>query len=106
MIEYRCPVDDKLFFKAGGPVGVEIEIFCPNCKRDGRPRLVQPVAKAGPVFLRTCQCSKCHRTQTISTPVDEPGYCIVCGTRTLVIIEEIRPPVEAVEAARDPVRIR
>lgn len=101
MIEYRCPTDNALFFKAEGPIGVKIEAKCRRCRE-----IVNPIAKAGPVFLRTCQCSKCHRTQTISTPVDEPGYCIVCGTRTLVIIEEIRPPVEAVEAAREHVRIR
>ena len=94
MIEYRCPNDNALFFKADGPVGVKIEAKCRKCKA-----LVQPIALAGPVFLRTCRCETCKRTQTITTPVDEPGFCIVCGTRTLTIIEEIRPPIETPEKA-------
>jgi hypothetical protein len=91
-VEYRCPTDGNLFFKAEGPIGVKVEVKCRKCRE-----YVVPVAKTGPVFLRTCVCSGCKRTQTVTTPVDEPGFCMVCGTPTLVITEEIRPPVEAPE---------
>ena len=90
MIEYRCPNDGKLFFKADGPIGVRVETKCRSCHET-----VIPIAKSGAVFLRTCQCSECKRTMTVTTPVDEPGHCMVCGTNTLVIIDEVRPPAEA-----------
>ncbi len=106
MIEYRCPVDGKLAFKADAPVGVRIVTFCQRCKDNRRDPSIVAVPRAGPVFLRTCKCEKCNRTQTITTPVDEPGFCIVCGTRTLRIIEEIGMPTEAPRRAREPIRVR
>lgn len=106
MIEYRCPIDGKLAFKAEAPVGVRIETFCQRCKSNGRSPSIVAVPKAGAVFLRTCKCTRCNRTQTITTPVDEPGYCIVCGTQSLTIIEEIGLPAEAPSKVLEPVRVR
>lgn len=93
MIEYRCPNDGNLFFKADAPVGVGIETRCRKCKET-----VAPVAHSGAVFLRTCRCTTCKRTMTVTTPVDEPGHCMVCGTETLAIIEEVRPTTARQEA--------
>lgn len=98
-IEYRCPVDNKLLFKAAGPIGVAVEITCKGCRQ-----IVTPVAKAGPVFQRTYRCKKCERVQHVDCPADEQSYCIVCGTKTLVIIDEIRPPVALSEAQEANVR--
>jgi|GEM_PF-6707788 len=94
MLLYRCPIDRKELFRAEGPVGVRISIPCKQCKADGRSPYVTPVVDDGPVFQRTCRCTSCKRTQVIDCPVDDSMVCMVCGTRTLVVVEEVRPRPE------------
>ena len=89
-IEYRCPVSNHLLFKKVGSV-VSIKCRC--------GQIVTPIAKSGTVFQRTYQCSVCERVQQTECPVDEETYCIVCGTKTLETIDEVRPVVER-ETAR------
>lgn len=89
MIDYRCPRCRKKFFEAEGPLDVRVVTVCKRC--DGAR--VTPIADAGPVFQRTCRCEDCGRTQIIDCPVDESMVCMVCGTRTLVVVDEVRPPL-------------
>lgn len=94
MIEYRCPTDGRLLFKAAGPLPVVVEAKCGKCKR-----LVQPVGRAGTVMQRTYRCETCHRTQHVERPKNERTYCIVCGTPSLVIIAQL-PALEPNSAPR------
>ena len=96
MIEYRCAQDGYKFFEAGAPVGVLIRSKCKRCGQ-----IVTPVAESGPVFQRTYRCSECDRVQQTECPVDHETYCIVCGTKTLETIDEVRPVVQ-----RETVRVR
>ena len=93
-IEYRCPLSNHLLFMASTPVGAVIEIKC----RCGQ--IVTPIAKSGPVFQRTYRCSECERIQQTECPVDEETYCIVCGTKTLETIDEVRPVREMARVRR------
>lgn len=92
-IEYRCPLSNHLLFMASAAVGVMVSIKCRGCGQT-----VTPVAKSGTVFQRTYQCSECDRVQQTECPVDEETYCIVCGTRTLETIDEVRPVVDREKA--------
>ena len=86
MIEYKCATDGYKFFEADAPVGVLIRSRCKRCRQ-----IVTPVAASGPVFQRTYRCSECDRVQQTECPVDTETYCIVCGTKTLETIDEVRP---------------
>ncbi len=92
MIEYRCPNDRSLFFKAEGPVGTVVEVKCGSCKQ-----LVRPTPVSGRVLHRTYECSECGRRQHCERPINDRTYCIICGTASLVIIDEVpaRAPVAA-----------
>lgn len=95
MIEYRCATDGYKFFEAEAPVGVLIRSKCKRCRQT-----VTPVAVSGPVFQRTYRCSECNRVQQTECPVDQETYCIVCGTRTLETIDEVRPVREKAKVRR------
>ena len=86
MIAYRCPLSDHLLFMASAPVGAVVQIKCKGCGQ-----IVTPIAKSGPVFQRTYKCTECERVQQTECPVDQETYCIVCGTKTLETIDEVRP---------------
>ncbi len=107
MIEYRCPEDSRLLFKAEGVIDVRIEAHCPKCKKNGREPLVVPVPYMVSVILRTCECRLCGRRQTITTPVGEPGYCVPCGARSMKVVEEISSALTEQEGRiPEPVRVR
>ena len=84
MIEYRCPTDGALFFKAEAPLATTVQVKCGRCRE-----LVQPVAREGSVLHRTYECSECGRTQHCEKPKNARSYCIVCGTPSLVITNEV-----------------
>ncbi len=96
MVDYRCPTQGcgKKFFE-GGP-GVVVKAKCRKCKKR-----VTPVAQEGSVLTRLYQCTGCRRKQTVDLPINERAYCMVCGTKTLQIIDEIRiSPEAAVKTAQ------
>ena len=93
MIDYCCPIDRKLMFRAEEPVETRVQIFCKRCKEGGRNPTIVPIIKAEAVFQRTCRCTTCDRPQTIDCPAGESMVCIPCGTSTMVVEEEIRAPV-------------
>ncbi len=85
MIDYVCPNDGRKFFEAEAPVGVVIKTKCKTCKL-----IVEPVGKAGKVWHCTYECERCERKQHVENPKHERAVCVVCGTRTLRIIDEVR----------------
>jgi len=99
-VEYRCPTQGctEKFFEAAP--GVVVKAKCRKCKS-----LVIPAAVQGAVLHRMYQCSGCKRKQTVDLPTNERTFCMVCGTPSLVIIDEVRigigqRPAEAREAKR------
>ena len=110
-VEYVCPYDGKLFFKAEEEIGTAIETHCQTCKSRKRNPLVRPVARrsgAAVVFQRTSKCEECKRTLVTDCPVDEQRWCLACGHKTLWVVEEISgPPLgvgQGAEKAVEPTR--
>ena len=83
MIVYSCPECERTLLEADA--GVAIKIRCKRCRT-----FVQAVPSEGTVQRRFYQCSECDRRQDVERPVNDPAHCMVCGTPTLVIIDEVR----------------
>jgi acetone carboxylase gamma subunit len=90
-IAYRCPISDHLLFMKDGDV---IRIKC-KCGQ-----IVTPIAKSESVFQRTYRCTECERVQQTECPAETETYCIVCGTKTLETIDEVRPVREKAKVRR------
>lgn len=84
-VEYRTPCCRQLVFKAEGVLAAGVESRC-KCGD-----FVRLVAKAARVLHRTYRCSDCGRTQHVENPKNDRSHCIVCGTPTLVIVDEVAP---------------
>ena len=83
-LDYRCPTQGcrEKFFE--GPAGVVVQARCRKCKTT-----VIPAAQEGAVLHRVYRCGHCKRKQTVDLPKNERAYCMVCGTETLTIIDEV-----------------
>lgn len=82
-IDYRCPGCRRKAFDAASPIPGDLLHKCPKCGL-----VALPVPDAGRPAHQTLLCERCGRTQHVERPVQERTHCIVCGTRTLVVISE------------------
>ena len=81
-LDYRCPGCRRKQFE--GSAGVVVRMKCGKCKQ-----IITPVAQQDAILHRVYQCTDCKRRQTVDLPKNERAYCIVCGTETLTIVEEV-----------------
>lgn len=86
MQPYRTPCCGKRVFDGQLLMG-RVEVKCPECGD-----VVEPEPESGERPLhRTYRCTNddCGRTLHVERPRDERSFCVVCGTETLAVVDEV-----------------